>query len=201
MKAEFLSEAMSFLDDDIIEEADALRRKSKNYKSIWIKCLSAAACLCIALLAVFGFYKPQSLANGTAGPSLTGTEQSNVADIKYGSGKGCGDVFMVNETGWCYLEITAWGDEEFFARVIGKEQEGGTLSVGEEISVKFESFVWIIKNTEESPQRVFGRIPTEEDFPVKSKVKAKLYGTKTEDGEYNLRTNFIGEFAPWEDFD
>lgn len=63
MKADKLSEAMNYIDDDLITEAD-IRRKSKGKKALFLKSAAAVACVCIA---------------GYAGIRIM-TERSNIND-------------------------------------------------------------------------------------------------------------------------
>ncbi len=197
MTAEKLSEALSFLDDDIIEEAEDLRSRKPNHKIIWLRCLSAAACLCIVLVAVLGGLQ----ANPDLDlPGLKGEEPwagpPRVGGYTYGAG--CMGITNVNENFWYYVEIIRWENDGFYGVIRGAECEGSIIPIGEKVKVKFADTVWIIKNTEESAQRVFGRIPDENDFPVGSLIKVKYFGSKTSDGNYNLWTAFLGELAPWE---
>lgn len=197
MTAEKLSEALSFLDDDIIEEAEDSGSQKSNYKIIWLRCLSAAACLCIVLVAVFGgmHTNPDSDLPGLKGESYW-TGPPRVGGYSYGAG-GMG-ITNVNENFWYYVEITEWEKDGFYGVIRGTECEGGIIPIGEKVKVKFADTVWIIKNTEESAQRVFGRIPDEKDFPVGSLIKVECFGSKTSDGNYSLWTAFLGELAPWE---
>lgn len=198
MTAEKLSEALSFIDDDIIEETEALRsRKDRtDYKIIWLRCLSVAACLCIALVAVFGAVQtnPDLDLLGFKGEEYWAGTQ--VGGNKYGTG--CMGIISINENFWYYVEIIEWEDDGFYGIIRGTECEGGIIPIGEKVKVKFADTVWIIKNTEESAQRIFGRIPDENDFPVGSLIKVECFGSKTSDGNYNLWTPFLGELAPWE---
>lgn len=195
MTAEKLSEALSFIDDDIIEETENARSRkdTTDYKIIWLRCLAVAACLCIALVAVLaGAGRVDIPLKGE--PVGDGTTE----DIKYGVGSAGGAVSGVNEGLWYYVEITRWEDDGFYGIIRGCESEGGIIPVGEKVKIKFADTVWIIKNTEESAQKIFGRLPDEKDFPAGSLIKAELFGSKTSDGKYCLRTAYLGELAPWE---
>ena len=195
MTAEKLSEALSFIDDDIIEETEALRsRKDRtDYKIIWLRCLSVAACLCIALVAVFAGAGKGDLPLRGNGISTNPTEE-----FKYGISDAGGMLMGVNEGFWYYVEITEWEDDGFYGIIRGTECEGGIIPIGEKVKVKFADTVWIIKNTEESAQRTYGRIPDENDFSVGSLIKVECFGSKTSDGNYYLWTGHLGELAPWE---
>lgn len=54
MKAEEFSDAIGMLDDALIAEAEQTRKKRKSKRRLWIRCVAAAACLCIVLACVFG---------------------------------------------------------------------------------------------------------------------------------------------------
>ncbi|MBQ7386084.1 MAG: hypothetical protein IJW04_06215 [Ruminococcus sp.] len=197
MKAENISDALNFLDDDIIEETERIRSKKKSYKSRWIKCLSAAACLCIALVAVFGIV-PQfdsplrgNDLNSANNSSWAGTkgESQFVDEYKYGGGLGyvAGSISMPADG--VYLEITEWKKNCFYALVLGSENK--ELTNGMKVKVKLnktseyckysDGGVKIQLDGESAGSKSYywfgwdedsysqGR-PVEEDFPVGTKV-------------------------------
>ena len=51
MNAEHISDAMNLLDDDIIDEANALRGGKKRPRASWPKWAGLAACLALAVFA------------------------------------------------------------------------------------------------------------------------------------------------------
>lgn len=53
MKPENLMEAFQYLDDDMIESADFIRKNPFPSKNNWIKLLATAACLCLILAGVY----------------------------------------------------------------------------------------------------------------------------------------------------
>lgn len=169
MNAEKISDALLFLDDDIIEEANTLRLKKKNYKSVWIRCLSAAACLCIVLVAVFG-----SVSQGVDMPPAPGTgalrgEEKN--EFLFGAGFTGGDAsFRLPENG-VFLEITEWKKNCFYALVL--ESESNTFSNGTKVKVKFDKDIMYAERfscyRENGFCYEYGR-PTEKEFSVGSKV-------------------------------
>lgn len=170
MTAEKLSEALSFLDDDIIEEAEDLRSRKKDYKIIWLRCLSVAACLCIVLVAVLGVV--QSDADlGYSDLPLKGGDISS-EDNKYGGyrgtlGFGAGAVSYVGEV--AYLEITEWKGNCFYATAI--EGKNDAFDDGVKVKVKFFSeWVWVEKKTYSDLMMYERKIPSAEEFPVGSKV-------------------------------
>lgn len=50
MKREKLCDAMNLLPDDIIREADTVRARKKRRNKMWLKWVSAAACLCLVVV-------------------------------------------------------------------------------------------------------------------------------------------------------
>ena len=179
MTVEKISDALLFLDDDIIEEADLLRAKKKNYKSIWIKCLSAAACLCIALVAVFGavqnfdFPLRGNGSNSTNNSSWAGTkgESQPVDEFKYGGGLGSVMGSMDLPDDGVYLEIKEWKRNCFYALVLSAKSED--LPNGMMVKVKFSKDIMYADhpswNGLGDPFYEDG-IPTEKIFPVGCKV-------------------------------
>lgn len=193
MKAENLSDALSFLDDDIIEETENFRSRKKNMRIIWLRCLSAAACLCIALVAVFGAvqYAPYSdsplRGQGTGNTVQAGTKEESqpVDEYKYGGAWGGADSSIAFPDDGVYLEITEWKKNYFYALVLSSENE--ELTNGMKVKVKLskvseyskysdglvksegkdsKSYYW--SGWDESSYSQ-GR-PTQEDFPVGTKV-------------------------------
>ncbi len=188
MKAENISDALAFLDDDIIEETEILRNRKKNYKTIWLRYLSAAACLCIALVAVFGVlqYVPNSdfplRGQGAGDTNLKG---GDVEEYKYGGTFGSADSSISFPEGGVYLEITEWKKNYFYALVLGSENEA--LSNGMKVKVKLSKVSeyskcadGLVKSDDSGKKNYYwsgwdessysqGR-PAQEDFPVGTKV-------------------------------
>lgn len=175
MTAEKLSEALSFIDDDIIEETEALRsRKDRtDYKIIWLRCLSVAACLCIALVAVFGVVRSDADL-GYSDLPLKGGDISYTSpeDNKYGGyrgtlGFGAGAVSYVGEV--AYLEITEWKGSCFYATAI--EGKNDAFDDGVKVKVKFFSeWVWVEKKTYSDLMVYERKIPSAEEFPAGSRI-------------------------------
>lgn len=169
MTAEILSEALSFIDDELIEETDALRHKKKNYKSIWIKTLSAAACLCIALMAVVGSVAHFELP--LRGGDISGTLAE---EYKYGSGDYVGGFFgyasgaMNSVEEVAYLEITEWKKNCFYG--ISIDGRNDAFADGTHVKVNFNKTVYVRLTKDTGWTEYVNRMPTEEDFPIGSKV-------------------------------
>ncbi|MBQ7921442.1 MAG: hypothetical protein IJ325_02555 [Clostridia bacterium] len=54
MNTDLIFDAMDYIDDDMLEDVDALRAKKKaNPNRIWVRYASVAACLCIIIGAVY----------------------------------------------------------------------------------------------------------------------------------------------------
>lgn len=162
MTAEVLSDALCFLDDDIIEETDALRTKKKNYKSIWIKCLSSAACLCIALVAVIGvvnsdyFYPPQRDGLLSSGYEYT-----------YGAGVLDGDTALKGAEQTVLVRIAQWNENGFTGNL---ESEDGTVCSNVAV-VEFTEYTRTEKIIDGGTTTLVTLAPTEEDFPIGTVVE------------------------------
>lgn len=185
MTAEFLSEALSFIDDELIEETDALRSKKKNYKSMWIKTLSAAACLCIALVAVIGAVNSDVFKGN-------GTLPTDSGEFLYGGGNFCTGVG--GELLRYYVEITSWDDKGFYGVIKNSESDSGELQFGDEVRVRFSDDVEVMKRGEGRARY----IPDEEDFPTGERVEVggividKTIGCSA---GYELRAYYVGDIT------
>jgi hypothetical protein len=60
MKQENISDAMNFIDDDLIERADAARSGKNVKKHPWVKWGALAACLCLVIVGTAHLYTPES---------------------------------------------------------------------------------------------------------------------------------------------
>ena len=170
MTAEKLSEALSFLDDDIIEETEALRsRKDRtDYKIIWLRCLSVAACLCIALVAVFAGAGEVDLPLRGNGISTNPSEEFKFGSSSADTGTtGILTSLSVDEV--AYLEITEWKENCFYATAI--EGKNDAFDDGAKVKVKFNpEWVWVRQNADLGWYEYKNKIPSAEEFPVGSKV-------------------------------
>ncbi|MBP3368897.1 MAG: hypothetical protein J6L71_05635 [Clostridia bacterium] len=70
MKEDFIIDALENIDDDMLEDVDRLReRRNAKPKHLWMKYVSAAACICFVLTGVFFASRDES-------PSRYGTEDT-----------------------------------------------------------------------------------------------------------------------------
>lgn len=70
MKEDFIIDALENIDDDMLEDVDRLReRRNAKPKHLWMKYVSAAACICFVLTGVFFASRDES-------PSRFGTEDT-----------------------------------------------------------------------------------------------------------------------------
>lgn len=70
MKEDFIIDALENIDDDILEDVDRLReRRNAKPKRLWMKYVSAAACICFVLTEVF-------FASRYEAPTRFGTEDT-----------------------------------------------------------------------------------------------------------------------------
>ena len=191
MKAENISDALAFLDDDIIEETDRVRSGKKNHKAIWLKFLSAAACLCIALVAVFGalpIVQNSDFSKRGQSASDIPLADTPLEEHKYGGSWGGADTSITFPDDGVYLEITEWKRNCFYALVLSSENE--ELTNGMKVKVKlgkvkvyskYSDGTKILLDGENGNSKTYywsawdytsytqGK-PSEEDFPVGTKV-------------------------------
>ncbi|MBD5460618.1 MAG: hypothetical protein HDR26_06710 [Lachnospiraceae bacterium] len=59
MKREELCDAMNLLPDDIIHEAEVVRTRKKRRNKMWLKLVSAAACVCLAVVGAVYMMSPE----------------------------------------------------------------------------------------------------------------------------------------------
>lgn len=166
MTADKLSDALCFLDDDIIEEADALRQRKKNYKSIWIKTLSAAACLCIVLMAVIGVINSELLLGRGGLPTGSG-------EYLYGAGYDYaeGDLWCGGSTYTTVIvRIAEWNEGGFTGTLQGENGKEKVYYTSRTVVVEFtdDTRTEIVVN-DTTP--IVTLAPTEEDFPVGTVVE------------------------------
>ena len=156
MTAEFLSEAMSFIDDEIIEDACAFRQKSSNRKKQFIASLTAVACICIAVVAIL--YSNMG--------NLFSTTPAN--EHKHGGGMSS-DTTSANLAGstdeTCLIRIVSWQCDGFTGELVGENGEFSFYNTDTDITVKFT------ENTHGYRSGKDNGFPTEEDFPVNSLVE------------------------------
>lgn len=176
MKAENISDALAFLDDDIIEETENIRNRNKNYKVIWLRCLSVAACLCIVFVAVFGVVKSFELplrGGNTNNSSWAGTKGESllVDEFKYGTAFGSVAGSMDLPDDGVYLEITEWKRNCFYALVLSAKSEN--LPNGMMVKVKFSKEMMYADHPSWNgigDSFYEDGVPTEKIFPVGCKV-------------------------------
>lgn len=77
MKPEDLSDAMSYLDDEIIENAEKSRIKQKRNKKRWIKWVAVAACFCLVVVGVAGHFNRIPPDNGGFGGNPNATKNNS----------------------------------------------------------------------------------------------------------------------------
>lgn len=166
MTAEKLSYALCFLDDDIIEEADALRQRKKNYKSIWIKTLSAAACLCIVLMAVIGVINSELIFGRGGLPTGAG-------EYLYGAG-----YDYAGEDFWCggstyttvIVRIAEWNEGGFTGTLEGENGQQAFYYTNYTAVVEFTDDTRT-ETVVDGTTTLITLAPTEEDFPIGTVVE------------------------------
>ncbi len=80
MNTDLIFDAMDYIDDDMLEDVDVLRRKKKvNPNRIWMRYASVAACLCVIIGAVYlldrtGMIDTSEVADEMAQENMSGEE-------------------------------------------------------------------------------------------------------------------------------
>ena len=108
MNRELLSDALNGLDEDLIEETDALRRRARSGKKRLLYWGAVAACLCVVLLGAWAALRP-----GTSGnPVLTWSSGFQAEDYFKYSGSDHGGVSSSSdsETELPYAESRVFSD-------------------------------------------------------------------------------------------
>lgn len=198
MNAEKLYDAIGFIDDDIVAEAQAFSKKKKSVRRVVATAVSLAACLVIA---VFGIHtvrnSPAFVLPDRGGENIAFTSGEN----KYGGvvkGATTTTGTMMSKDRVVRLEITEWKQNCFYALVL--EENSDELSIGTKLKVKVDKNVWFgnadsCKCTEENyckgaDENYYKQgKPTEEDFPVGSKVYV-VYG-KIRNGFLNSKADKV----------
>ena len=81
MNTDLIFDALDYIDDDILEDVDVLRRKKKvNPNRIWMRYASVAACLCVIIGAVYlldrtGMIDTSEVADEMAQDNMSGEEK------------------------------------------------------------------------------------------------------------------------------
>ena len=81
MNTDLIFDALDYIDDDMLEDVDGLRRKKKvNPNRIWMRYASVAACLCVIIGAVYlldrtGMIDTSEVADEMAQDNMSGEEK------------------------------------------------------------------------------------------------------------------------------
>ena len=81
MNTDLIFDALDYIDDDMLEDVDALRAKKKvNPNRIWMRYASVAACLCVIIGAVYlldrtGMIDTSEVADEMAQDNMSGEEK------------------------------------------------------------------------------------------------------------------------------
>ena len=209
MKQEQIHDALNLLDDDLIEAVDDLRDKAglnealfkersnsqKKQKTPWIKYMSVAACLCVAVLGAFVWrhYEAKDSAKNkydgvsdtdgsnkttegnTSNDSLTGNAPDQELDGATPDGtleETVDGSISVVEVPSVLVRIDAW-TENGFKGVVAGIVDTDIFSVGAGICVVFNENIRVTIKTEEY-MKFEGGAPDKRDFPVGSVVRVQF---------------------------
>lgn len=84
MSLDDMHDALNLLDDDMVEAVDALRSRKKKRKVHWVRWISLAACLCIAVISLYGVGRLFSTQNDGAA-EYVGEGNKNDNEMHYGN--------------------------------------------------------------------------------------------------------------------
>lgn len=143
MNIDNIHDALNLLDDDIIEEVDKLRNKGKQSrqkekKTVWLKTVSIAACLCIVVCAY---------AVGKFGLGEDKMSNKEIADEEYvneSTGNNSSEQKKSNEPS-VEVEIVSWEETGFTGKVKDSSDTniyvvGSTVTVEPNGDVNKEAF-------------------------------------------------------------
>ena len=190
MNTEKLYDAIGYIDDDIVAEAEAFSKRKKTVRRVVAAAVSLAACLVITFFGTHIVRNSQYFVSPDRGSSehmsFTSTENNWSGYIEKGNnlyGSATTGIKMPKDR-VVRLEITEWKRNCFYALVL--EENSDELSIGTKGKVKLDKNVWFghldsckgseenfCKGAEENYYKQ-GK-PTEEDFPIGSKVYV-VYG-------------------------
>lgn len=184
MNQDKIHDALNLLDDDMIEVVENLRNKNKyKRKNLWVRYLSVAACICIVAAGIFaignlgllsGGSKKQSNNDGTYNNNFGYTSEGEKNFIIKGQG---GDIVTTGgEVPSVIVEIKKWQDNGFEGKIAGIV-DTTIFEVGAEVVVEFDDDICIAE-TREGITKYIEDEPTEEDFPVGSKVCVQFVKTE-----------------------
>ncbi len=185
MNTEKLYDAIGYIDDDIVAETEAFSKRKKSVRRVVATAVSLAACLVIAFFGTHIVKNSQYFVSPDRGSSehmsFTSTEKKWSGYAEKGEQLyGCATTGTIaSKDNAVLLEITEWRRNCFYALVL--EGDSDELSIGTKVKVKVDKNVWFghldsckgseenfCKGAEENYYKQ-GK-PTEEDFPVGSKV-------------------------------
>lgn len=199
MNQEQLHDALNLLDEDMIETVDALRHRKPRRSIHWKPLISAAACVCIALLGVlsvsrFGILFPgsendkaQQEENFPADikeevknessvltqPSLEQEELSSITHTEDGEKMDNQTENSMGEVPSVLVKIGSWQENGFHGTVEGIV-DTEILALGTEVTVYFVQDVEMERlDGDEAVSE--HRMPDSHDFPVGSVVRVQFF--------------------------
>lgn len=179
MTGKAILEALSFVDDEYIEEAE--NRTIRPAFAIK-KLLPLAACLCAALLGLFSLDdllpRQETTAPDTEMQAETALEIIEMDKAQSAANNECEPAFdsmempSVSEVPTVILRIESWNDNGFTAVVEGNV-DSETFVIGQTVQVEF-SHNACIEVVEDELVTVTRQMPTEEYFPAGTLVQVRF---------------------------
>ncbi len=165
MNQDKIHDALNLLDDSMIEAVEKLRnkRKKKHFPMHWI---SAAACLCIAVVILFAAGKFSHLPFDTQKEGAAKPENyNNITNAESGITEESKEIHSI------LVEITSWKGNGFTGTVAGI-LDTDIYAVGTELSVLFSDDISYFPKAGCISQE---GAPTSTDFPIGCTVWVQFY--------------------------
>ncbi len=168
MNHEQILDALEFIDDDMIESVNVLRKYPERHKHLWLNYVAVAACV---LLAIFGGFKYfdgnapiQENSNGGTGSTnemngsanivgdaenknesadqITSDDNGNLRDEFAGSTGSTQNTGSSTDVSWhynpAYLLITEVNDNGFKAKVLDNDEERNDFEIGQTVNMIYD---------------------------------------------------------------
>ncbi len=166
MSQEQILDALQFIDDDMIESVNVLRKYPERHKHLWLNYVAVAACVVLAILGGFKYLgsnaPTQEQSNGG-----TNETQNEVADmfgdagnkeqsgnsetldnnssngVEYGGSTGnASNAGSSTDVSWhyrpAYLLITEVNDDGFKAKVLDNDKERKDFEIGQIVNIIYD---------------------------------------------------------------
>jgi len=191
MKEEKMLDALSFLDDDMIEAVDKRRRQSRQIRRYSARFLALAASICIVFAGLYlaqasGFFPfiSNDKENESSPPQNNfpiKEEASNSFDENTEEVPKHESDIVIQEVPSVLVAITAWSAEGFEGIVSGI-LDTEIFKIGESVTIVFEEDISVEVLLEDETYQEIEKIPDKKDFPVGTVVKIRFRDYEVKNG-------------------